>query len=56
MLSVLIIDAEYGLTLDYMHCLTQVKNVKVYTICNEKNNNVKYSRYIEKFFVLSKNI
>ena len=54
MLSVLIIDAEYGLTLDYMHCLTQVKNVKVYTICNEKNNNVKYSRYIEKFLFYPK--
>ena len=45
--KILIPDADFGLALACVHCLTQIKRIKIYAICNENNCDIRYSRYIE---------
>jgi predicted ATP-grasp superfamily ATP-dependent carboligase len=51
-ISILIPDSEdhKPLTLQVIHCLSLKKNVKIYIMSSDKQNYLKYSRYVEHVF------
>jgi predicted ATP-grasp superfamily ATP-dependent carboligase len=53
--SVLIPDGESMLLRNVINCLSSERNIKIYVLSDTINNEMRYSRYIHKFFFIPKN-
>ncbi|MDD7885846.1 hypothetical protein [Flavivirga sp. 57AJ16] len=52
--SVLIPYGEQPLLTDAMNCFSQTSSAKMFTMLNDKNVEIRYSRYVHAFFNYSK--